>query len=342
MELTEDQSKALKSVLDFIYNEKTNKTFALTGPAGSGKTTLIRTLLSSLKSDIEEKKISVAFCAPTHKACRVIRKLADIKVSTLHSLLGLEYSIDEKTGLEVFKKSFRDRNQFGSYDVVIIDECSMISKELFKYIEEEYIATKVKIVFIGDKCQLPPVNEPESITLNNVNFTLDKVIRQAQDNPIIKLVTEIRQEQDKYKFKYPPTLVIHHNNKGIEFVVKESEFLSKAIDIFKSQQYQFDPDYCKVICYTNKTVNFYNSYIRSQIIGENAPEYVEGEFIIVNQAISTFNTIRYNRFQMPDYKNNQIIFNASDDLLITRAEKKTMVLFGESYFALLFTLRYSS
>lgn len=104
---------------------------SVTGPAGTGKTTIMRQVYDTLT----EHGYSVALAAPTGKAAKRIRELTGIPAMTLHRLL--EYTspgeIDPETGKPSFI-SFPRRNQERplDYDVVIVDEYSMVNRDLHR------------------------------------------------------------------------------------------------------------------------------------------------------------------------------------------------------------------
>jgi exodeoxyribonuclease-5 len=164
----------------------------LAGYAGVGKTTVVADVVSRLPLD----DMSVVVAAPTHKAVAVLgEKLgaADVELATLHSLLGLKLSnrddgsqvvVDEKNG-----------SSLHHYQLAIVDEASMVSAGLF-----EAVLTKrqrCRVLFVGDPAQLAPVDgngelSPAFSELVPKHWRMTEVVRQAKDNPIIRLATEAR------------------------------------------------------------------------------------------------------------------------------------------------------
>ena len=94
---TADQRKAYFELIEFIngdYNENDYKR-ALSGPAGSGKTYLVKALIKNCKYSYSMIKLS----APTHKACRVLKEsinIAGVKAYTMASCLGFRPNYDSK------------------------------------------------------------------------------------------------------------------------------------------------------------------------------------------------------------------------------------------------------
>ena len=160
MNFNEDQLIGKEKILKFLKNN--DKYFLLTGPAGSGKTTLIVDCLKDLKKNI-------AFSATTNKAVSVLQLLSPLKNKnvnyvTIHKLLNIKRLIDED-GQAQFSYMDLGSNKFkqiGYYDIVVIDECSMINRTLANYLDNIINTIKTKIIFVGDINQLPPINENKS------------------------------------------------------------------------------------------------------------------------------------------------------------------------------------
>lgn len=225
-----DQRLGAKSLFNFLLSD-IKKCFGLYGFAGTGKTTLIVQLVDFLLNKNLVK--SVAFTAPTNKAVNImkskfrnqlkllIEKMTgqkelnndihfdsylhsleslgiNIEFITTHRLLNYKTEFDEE-GKRVFVKG--KNTEIMSYDIVFIDECSMVSTELITHIFEDIsreiknsknsIRKIPKVIFVGDPAQLPPVNEDTSIIFNkdidlktfknnykNVDIPTDELLKQ--------------------------------------------------------------------------------------------------------------------------------------------------------------------
>lgn len=141
-------------------------TLLLLGPGGSGKTTVISHVLN------EYKDLSVIFCAFTNKATQVLKKMGGCLCMTIHKLLQLLPYYDKRGELKYSFSVEKLANKWNHFDVIIFDECSTISKDLYDYIMNglAYIWLKfgvaIKCIFLGDFWQLPPVGEKSSVVFD--------------------------------------------------------------------------------------------------------------------------------------------------------------------------------
>jgi len=208
MKLTEEQEKVCESVILWInkcFNLPSHDPSSYTSPflgppfltiggyAGTGKTTLI----AELRKRIEEKwkKKRVAFVTFTGKASAVLNiKLNENQaiydqdhVGTIHSLIYRpRYEFDPEIGKSILvaweKLSELD------LDLIIIDEASMVSKIIW----DDLRSFDIPIVAVGDHGQLPPI-EGNFNLMENLNFELKNIHRQAASSPIIPLSVFVRQ-----------------------------------------------------------------------------------------------------------------------------------------------------
>lgn len=176
MELTRRQQEGLKIAVERHKNGE--KYTVISGYAGTGKSTLVRFIISAL--DVDESR--VCYTAFTGKAAEVLRKKGNRNVCTLHRLLY--ESIPREAG-----GFFRKKKPSIEYDIVVVDECSMAPKELIDILMEH----KVYIIFLGDPFQLPPIDKnDDNHLLDNPHIFLDEIMRQAQESDIIRLTMQIR------------------------------------------------------------------------------------------------------------------------------------------------------
>jgi exodeoxyribonuclease-5 len=177
IELSEEQRVALNQIIDWLKNQSATKPiFKLGGYAGTGKTTLIREVQRELSDDMVT--IVVAF---TGKAVHVLQKKG-LRATTIHSTI---YNVDiKKDGTyEFYLKSRLD----GNPDLIIVDEASMISTELY----QDLLSFGIPILFVGDPGQLEPVGDNPQLMVKP-DFVLNTIHRQAAQSPIITLANNIR------------------------------------------------------------------------------------------------------------------------------------------------------
>jgi ATP-dependent exoDNAse (exonuclease V), alpha subunit - helicase superfamily I member len=161
-ELTADQAEALRQI-EAAYEP--GGFYLLTGHAGSGKTYLMQRLTKNMLA----RRRCILLSAPTHKAVAVLaRKLSeanirDVPCRTIHSILSL--TPKPRTDRLVFERE-RDAEPVTA-DVVVVDECSMVSEDLHRHIKRHL--PKAFVLFVGDPAQLPPVGEVESQTFATKN-----------------------------------------------------------------------------------------------------------------------------------------------------------------------------
>lgn len=186
MKLSIDQDIALRQLKKWW--SKKERPVTLGGFAGTGKTTLISYFKKELESSKENPK--VAFVSYTGKASRILKnKLKEngsLKgkdfVGTIHSLIysPLVNLSEEIIGWE--------RKPELEYDLIIIDEASMVDERIWK----DLLSFNIPILAVGDHGQLPPIHGKFNL-MENPTIKIEKIHRQAEDNPIIKLASIARE-----------------------------------------------------------------------------------------------------------------------------------------------------
>lgn len=222
--LTNDQKKGIKSI-----NE--NNISIITGGPGTGKTTIIKTIITLF----EENDKQVVVAAPTGKAAKRIEDVTKHRASTIHRLLGLG-RYDETDTSAVFL----DTQEIDA-DLVIIDEASMIDIFLFNYILVS-IKPGTKLVLIGDVDQIQSVGSGnilyDLIQTGKINVVrLKEIFRQALESRIIVNTHRVNNGQEldieEIKKDKESDLKIIEVDTNDEIKDKLFEILDKKKDIFK-------------------------------------------------------------------------------------------------------------
>jgi exodeoxyribonuclease-5 len=271
--LTDHQEEAFLRVIEPLLVEHT-AFVRLSGYAGTGKTYLAGAICRVFDAVDEEYVVA----APTHKATSQVRLsignevTGEIKARTVQSLLGLVLSKDGEGGYTLVPENEPKIPEGG---VVIVDEASMISSTLWEYISA---TTDVRWLFVGDPGQLPPVKEDPSCVFELEGATLEEVVRQAEDNPILAMATRIRR-REAFLLR---DVVQYKEGMGVGVTKNEQAFLQSAINAFTENGFSDDPMHGRVLAYRNDTVDSYNKAIRTAVYGEDAPQFVEGEWLVAN------------------------------------------------------------
>ncbi|CAM3847148.1 AAA family ATPase [Flavobacterium jumunjinense] len=276
-----------QKVADFILNNEKDEIFILKGYAGTGKTTIISTLVNHLQT-VDKKYVLLA---PTGRAAKVISNYAQKPAFTIHK--RIYFPKKNKSGAVSFKlqpNKFKDT-------IFIVDESSMISDtsqdskmyqngslldDLIFYVDA---GKNCKIIFIGDTAQLPPVNLEVSPALDadmlSLHFNkevkqieLDEVMRQAVESGILFNATELRELLKSYFFD------------SFKFQLNTFKDIVRLIDGYEIQDAIYESfekngeEETAFIVRSNKRANQYNQQIRTKILGREG-ELSSGDLLMV-------------------------------------------------------------
>lgn len=286
-EPTTKQNIVLDQLSEFVFDNTPNTLYLLKGFAGTGKTSIIGTLVSNLW----EAKKSAVLMAPTGRAAKVISNYSGKEAFTIHKKIYFPKK-DKGGGVKFVMQPNKHRNT-----IFIVDEASMIpdtpaDSKLFEngsllddLMQYVYSGHKCKLLLIGDKAQLPPVKSELSPALDanqlNLHYNkevkmmeLDEVVRQEQDSGILINATNLREIMegeffDAFKF----------NVKGFTDIVRlidGHEIMDAINDAYDSNGYEETA----IIVRSNKRANLYNKQIRERILN-NENELTVGDFLMV-------------------------------------------------------------
>ena len=299
----EDQENAIDDIKDWYKSNKSN-TYLLKGRGGTGKTTIVGEVIKQLGIDNRR----VVFSAFSNKAVKVLsnsnkdNEYKDSKYLTTAQILKLKPVRDAKTGKQKFVvDAYADEKLTSSDKIIVIDEASMLQNKQQKEIEAKAKSLGIKIIYMGDDVQLPPVDEldsngvavKEALVFNEHKKTgdvseLTKRMRQKGESPILPvtdvLANAVKNELDPNKIVFEQGTEIK-NGDGVVFLNKnagELDIMGMFLKDFKK-----DPEGTKFIHYNaanNPKTKSKNDIIRIELYGKdfNLPEnkYMNGEQII--------------------------------------------------------------
>ena len=340
---TKNQREIVDELIRFLSDDE-QKYYGLFGYAGTGKTTSLVMFVTCI---LELKYVkSIIFTSPTNKALNVIKnkfinslhyllkkfdieydakktfdehiqklKKYDINIefSTIHKLLNYKTEYNAKGDVIFVKDKTSNLNM---YDIIVIDECSMVSINLIYDILKDTDKIKTKIIFSGDPAQLPPVNERNSSIFMNINnkisyqtilkyvqniseidykifcdkilnmnkFTLNEIIR-TKNNSIINSCNTIRDWIynkrdfiDIQQYEDAPHIILYPHDKTRKFKTSWYKEFENKISNEKDTI---------IISWTNEETNMYNNHYRKSCFNDKSIDSIDhfmcGDILILNE-----------------------------------------------------------
>ncbi len=274
-EPTDGQAIVLYHLSAFLLSQKENPTYILRGYAGTGKTTLVKTLVRTLPYI----GMRYVLMAPTGRAAKVLSSYTGQSASTIHRRI-----YQTKTFPDGSIRITRAENKFKNA-LFIVDEASMIGEQkefggssllddLLGYV---FSGENCRLLLIGDTAQLPPVGSTQSPALDceylksefpitAATYELTEIKRQALESGILYNATDVRQLLSQNLYEY--TLPLFHL-KGFDDIQKiEPETFEEMLhNAFANMS----DNEAVIICKSNKRANMFNQAIRGRILN------IEGE-----------------------------------------------------------------
>lgn len=321
MQWSPQQDAALKAIGSWLSDPAGSQVFRLDGYAGTGKTTLAVHAAAGVDG-------RVLFAAPTGKAAHVMRRKGCTGASTVHQLIyntkdqsrarlrdleadltrligalnqDEQEDIDNHPDVVALRDLIRDERKnlarpsftlnpesvLAGASLLVLDESSMIDGR----VGEDILSFKTKVLAIGDPAQLPPVRG-EGFFFNfedrKADATLTEIHRQALDNPIIRMATDVRNHVALERGTYGESRVISKDDMEIEQVM--------AVD--------------QIIVGRNRTRHRYNARIR-EILGMDSDLPVPGDRLVClrnNHDLGLFNGSTWDvRDSGPADRDDQIV-----------------------------------
>lgn len=266
MELTDAQNQAV-SMAAKLATSPQPLIGLLAGYAGTGKTTSIKA--------IAELVGEVLIITPTGKAALRVNEATGLSAKTIHRWMYKPR--EDENGRTYFVRKHWEELERPESNLIIVEEASMLGRELFEDILHTALQIECSILLVGDAFQLPPVEKEGEggFTVFDPSFALDgrvmltEIMRQAQDNPIIRASMLIRKGQPAEAMKMMPKV--------------PHEELAKTVDWLTEND-------GVTICWRNVTRHGLNTQVR-QLRGYDY-ELVENEPLLIlknNYDIGRFN-----------------------------------------------------
>lgn len=309
-EPTARQSIALKQLASFLTYKGPKRIFLLKGFAGTGKTTIIGTLVNSLWAC----KLKSVLMAPTGRAAKVMSSYSKTRAYTIHRKIY----VPKKDGLGKMKFVLAPNKHQNT--VFLVDEASMIPDRstdsqfgenaslLDDLIQFVHSGLNCRLILIGDTAQLPPVKldlspaldadqMSRNYDLDVVGLELNEVVRQEEDSGILMNATQIRlqlQEEFYESFQFDLT--------GFADIVRLVDGY-EIQDAIEQSYHENGKEETAFIVRSNKRANLYNGNIRNQIL------YLENDLAVGDYMM----VVKNNYFWLEP--NSEAGFIANGDIL---------------------------
>lgn len=321
---TKDQATLTAHISDFLTDSDPASMFLLKGYAGTGKTTIV----SSLVRVLPEFNLKTVLLAPTGRAAKVLAGYAGKQALTIHKKI---YRI--QTAGDGSVQIVRRENKH-SNTIFIADEASMIpgsdttergslfgrSNLLDDLIEYVYNQKNCRLILIGDTAQLPPVHSAESPALNKTflegryqvcvrEYELREVVRQARDSGILYNATKLRYMLAGNTNGFP---ALQADRYGDVIRVQGQEAADEVDNAFLSG----GKEQALMICRSNKRANLYNQHIRQRVLFME-DEINAGDLLMV---------VRNNYYWLPE--TSEAGFIANGDIMELKRIQRTEEIYG--------------
>jgi hypothetical protein len=264
MRLSEDQENAVNALLDALTHQDEA---TLVGPAGTGKTTTLRAFVERWQDGgaaAARLNPEPACVCPTWKAALRFTEVTGWKATSIHGMIygAPEETKDEKgrdtlhfEGVDMEKSGVKKR-------LIVVDEASMVGTKVYNDLKYYAKQKRCKILFVGDREQLEPVNDEWGVDFDNPTAALTQVHRQADGSNLLDFVTCVR-EGKMQAFTDYGTDVVHHRGVSEDLM---TNFWQSDIPVSEKI----------VITYTNRLRIGQNNIAR-RALGKTSRHPMEGE-----------------------------------------------------------------
>ena len=285
-QLTDEQQAAAALVIEAI---ESRGEVALLGPAGAGKTTVLRHVLAQL----DTAKLLVL--APTHKARRQVEaglQLKGLRTSTVASVLRLKPTIHPVTGLVDFQRSTAADPMEASAlrqgpppIAVLVDEASMVGVGAGDALAEVAEQLQAALVWIGDPAQLAPIGDGElSPRLMNCPRTARlETVQRTGAGPVLQLSVALREAA--HPAEVWPTSSSANGASKVVLHRHPGSWIRSAHEVIGSAAWQEDPDLGRVVAWTHRGCDQIASQLRRLRWGAAADRWNPGEWLMAPHGV---------------------------------------------------------
>jgi exodeoxyribonuclease-5 len=329
---TDDQEKAINALARFVYSPNSKVGFILKGYAGTGKTSLIGSLVKTL----DKFGMRSVLLAPTGRAAKVLSNFSQKDALTIHKKIYFQNKKEGQMQFTLGKNTHKNT-------IFIVDEASMIAAESFidkdgvesrdlleDLLRYVYFGDNCRLIFIGDGAQLPPVGSAQSPALDknyleqgyDIPFgvvELKQVVRQRDESGILYNATHMRVQMLTDMGKKQATIQLFPNGRDVQAITGET--LQDDLDYAISN---FGIENTLVICRSNKRANLFNQQIRHRIL-YNDSQINAGDLIMV---------VKNNYHWIPpktDINDKGMTFIANGDIAEIMRINRTEELYGFTF-----------
>ena len=273
LEPTAEQGQAIETFAQFMTDRHTEAVMVMRGSAGTGKTTLAAAIVKAMTA-LGQKLVLLA---PTGRAAKVFSLYAGHAAFTIHRRIYRQKSLEGR-----FELSFNNAQD----TLFIVDEASMIANsssfsdtifaggqlmdDLIRFVYNDH---NCRLMFIGDRAQLPPVGETDSPALQSDvlrsyglhvhECNLSEVLRQSQESGILWNATKIRSLGATVPSGSPLGLPkIRVAGFADIHIVPGNELIETLANSYS----HVGQDETIVVTRSNKHANIYNQGIRNQVL----------------------------------------------------------------------------